>query len=88
MMATLARLAGHIGYFGQIDQIWHHFALGEILEVKKLKKNFLKKKFCWPDCSDWWTFCRHWWTLCPNGPNGPNLALKSNFLMQNDYLII
>ena len=75
MMATLARLAGHIGHFGQIDKIWHHLALGEILEEKKY-------------CSDWWTLCPHWWTLCPNWPNGPNLAPKSNFLRQNDYPIL
>ena len=60
-MATLARLTGHIGHFGQIDRIWHHLALGENLEEKKIKKkNFLEKKFCWSDCSDWWTLCPHW----------------------------
>ena len=43
-MTTLATLAGHIGHFGQIDQIWHHLVLGEILEEKKLKKKIFWKK--------------------------------------------
>ena len=50
-MATLARLAGHIGHFDQIDQIWHHLALGEILGEKIEKKILDWKKILWSDCS-------------------------------------